>query len=268
MDRKQSELIEGEVVLTNDEFKVSPPPVARTADRVDLRNSTPDAIRAEIERTRAAMDNTIDRLNTRLKPRHLIDDVLKYFHDSSGTQAEGSAQRTLRDAGQMAAGKLKRNPVPATLIGSGLAWLLFQNSGGAGRNARPSYDSYIEDKEDAAGFDAARAAGDLTANAHADVRDNVHEIANQASQKVDSVTNALGNLLDSAPLAFGVGALAAGLLAGLVIPGTKAEDELMGEASDTIKGAALEAGSALAGTSYEEAGASSQTSKIDRMWDR
>ena len=47
------------------------------------------------------------------------------------------------------------------------------------------------------------------------------------------------------PLAVGVAALAAGVIAGLVLPGTRREDELMGEQSDQLKSTAMETGQDL-----------------------
>jgi hypothetical protein len=286
MDRQQSELIEHEVVVTNDipevethhALRAEPTAMETVATPSDsftgpaevqpvLTGTTPDAIRSDIERTRAQMDNTIDLLSSRLKPRHLVDDVLRIFQ--SGEDAdEGAARRTIREAGVHAAAKLKQNPVPATLIGAGLAWLLFQDKSRRSRPAVTSYDPYM----DTPNMEAPEAASSLTAAA----RQRASSIADSVSQKADTVAtkstdagNAVADMLESAPLAFGVGALAAGLVSGLVIPATRTEEKLMGEASREVKDTLADAANTLRReTIGTNAYAARTTGKADRMWDR
>ena len=43
-------------------------------------NGGSEDIMAGIEHTRAQMDETLDRLSERLQPRHLLDDLLDYWH--------------------------------------------------------------------------------------------------------------------------------------------------------------------------------------------
>jgi len=47
-------------------------------------------IREEIRRTRAEMDETVDALGERLKPRHLLDDFLDMFRGSGGGSGGGT----------------------------------------------------------------------------------------------------------------------------------------------------------------------------------
>jgi len=97
-----------------------------------------DDIRRDIDQTRSEMDRTIDEFAERLRPRNLFDDMMCAVRDSVfGTNdqparfqsrqmteqlssAAGQAGRSLVDA-------VRENPVPAALMGAGLAWLLFED---------------------------------------------------------------------------------------------------------------------------------------------
>ena len=272
MDREQSELIEGEVLINNDLSDV--PATTSAAYSTPARASTgsangqgkADTIREDIGRTRAAMDATIDRLTARLRPRHLLDDALNLFQGGDSLEDEGQARRTIREAGAMAADKLKQNPIPATLIGAGLAWLLFQDKsrGSKSETSHPSYDPYL-DREPGT-------TETQSHNGHANILAGAKKKHPSSAREADVVattpSNAIEQLLRSAPLALGVGALAAGLLAGLILPGTKAENELMGEASDELKDTVRETASTLGqGTGTEQSKSPRSDSKVDRMWD-
>lgn len=232
-------------------------------EHVNLQTASPEEIRADIERTRAEMDRTLDRLTTRVQPRHLLDDVMDLFQRGNDDQDEGSARRTLREAGTMAADKLKSNPMPATLIGAGLAWLLFQdNSKGSHRRTRPAgYDPYtateyagvtdesLKENLSSSLSDATDTAGEKAAGLRQNVaamgsraQDAAADVRHQTSEGFHAGQQRLKNWAEEAPLAMGIAALAAGLLTGLVLPGTRAEDELMGDASDRLKQQARESG--------------------------
>lgn len=87
-------------------------------------------IKSDIDRTRRNMDDTLDRLEARLSPRHLLDDLLGYFNISTGSTRKGGrkAMRSARHASQAVIQQVRDNPVPALLIGAGLAWLIYENS--------------------------------------------------------------------------------------------------------------------------------------------
>ena len=114
--------------------------------------ATPEQIRDDIRRTRANMDETVDAISERLRPRHLLDDVIDLFRSpSSGGGNGGGSSPNMRDAagvakdlGANAFQKLKAHPMPAALIAAGVAWLLFDENGSSGgyggRRARSRQD--------------------------------------------------------------------------------------------------------------------------------
>ncbi|MDQ3441592.1 MAG: DUF3618 domain-containing protein [Planctomycetota bacterium] len=115
--------------------------------------ATPEQIRDNIRRTRANMDETVDAISERLRPRHLLDDVIDLFRSPSGGGGNGGAcaesspnmreaASVAKDLGANAFQKLKAHPMPAALIAAGVAWLLFDenSSSGGGRRARSRED--------------------------------------------------------------------------------------------------------------------------------
>lgn len=100
-------------------------------------NSSPDrnpeAIRSEIDRTRERMDGTMDALGERLQPQHLVDEVLGFFRgsDSDGKPRLQGIQQKFTEGADRAmhtvVDTVKRNPIPALLIGGGIAWLIYES---------------------------------------------------------------------------------------------------------------------------------------------
>lgn len=109
------------------------------------RERDPETIRSDIDATRARMDETMDQLGDRLQPRHLLDEVLGVFRRSS-ERPDGNLHhlqekltRSADAALHAVADTVKRNPVPALLIGAGVAWMIYES-----RRERPT------DRSDAA----------------------------------------------------------------------------------------------------------------------
>lgn len=118
------------------------------------RSTDSDEIRSDIDRTRSEMDRTIDELGQRLSPRSLFDDLVCSVRDSffgSGSTAgnTGTSSRAMAEQASTVASKAGRslieaareNPVPAALMGAGLAWLLFEDKAERSyRRARHDYN--------------------------------------------------------------------------------------------------------------------------------
>jgi hypothetical protein len=109
-----------------------------------------DAIRTEIEETRGKMDNTLDRLEERLTPRHLLDEVLDYFrsHGPDRDQVAGKASAAIGKAGDTASqvmhvvsDTIRQHPIPALLVGAGIAYAVYESKAG-------QEEGYYEIEED------------------------------------------------------------------------------------------------------------------------
>lgn len=108
--------------------------------------ATPEQLRDNIRRTRANMDETVDAIGERLRPRHLLDDVIDLFRGSSSgadaTGSSGEASTSMRDAANLAKDygatafeKLKAHPMPAALIAAGVAWMLLDDNSDGDRGS-------------------------------------------------------------------------------------------------------------------------------------
>ena len=296
-------------------------------------DASADQIRQDIRRTRAEMDNTVDALGERLKPRHLLDDLIDWWQGGTGTR-QADVKDNVKEFGARVVETVKDHPMPALLVGAGVVWAMFDSgrsrSGRGGRapgnwrdlreysgsvvdarTGQPYDESYgasyggaggasgttggtgstggafgagtssggapqggpgMIDKAKGAASSAAHAVsgaassaagtvGDAASSAADTVRDWAGSArdtgAHLADQARDAASTAgdyarrgydysrrtLSDAMDEYPLAVGAAAMAAGLIAGLIIPGTRREDELMGETSDSLKRAAVDMGS-------------------------
>src|ERR1700688_700420 len=105
-------------------------------------------------------------------------------------------------------GMVREHPLPALTVGLGLGWLAVEGARAGSRLSLPA-------KWRRAWRHAGGAAG-----AH----------------------RGLGGAIEERPLAVGVAALAIGLLAGIALPATRREDQLLGDARDDLLDSAREAG--------------------------
>jgi len=90
-----------------------------------------EAIRSEIDTTRRRMDDTMDALGDRLKGRHLFDELLGFFRSENGSQNAAAIRekvsRSASSAAHSVADTVKANPMPALLIGAGIAWMIYSS---------------------------------------------------------------------------------------------------------------------------------------------
>jgi len=93
-------------------------PLASNPPKEDMRSSS--EIKRDIRRTRGRLDNTLENLNERLSPRSLVNDVLDWFESRGGSGPSQSMYRGYRNVVR----HVKENPIPAALVGVGIAWLI------------------------------------------------------------------------------------------------------------------------------------------------
>lgn len=175
-------------------------------------------------------------------------------------QTIGDAQRTVVDV-------VRDNPIPAAMVGIGLGWIAYnvrqrgsRGSSGYGRSSsgrasRGYYDRGYTGSDYGAGY-AGRSAysgeGEGEESAMDRARDQASELPSKAQQTAgewaDRAQGVAENVADQTrhqarrledqffenPLAMGAAALTLGMAAGLAIPETRKEDELMGGARDRL----------------------------------
>jgi ElaB/YqjD/DUF883 family membrane-anchored ribosome-binding protein len=175
-------------------------------------------------------------------------------------QSIGEAQRTVVDV-------VRENPIPAAMVGIGLGWIVYNvrqrtsqgsspyASGRSGRPARGWYGGGYSGREYGWGYGgrgayAGEGAGAEGATGRA--RDQASELSEKsqetAGEWADRAQDVAENVAERTryqarrvedqfyqnPLAIGAAALTLGMAAGLAIPETRKEDELMGGARDRL----------------------------------
>jgi ElaB/YqjD/DUF883 family membrane-anchored ribosome-binding protein len=139
-------------------------------------NRRPEEIEDDLNRTRAQVSSTIDAIQNKLTPGQMMDQAFAYARTSLPADFGTNLGNTVRD-----------NPVPAALVGVGLAWLMMsgQQSDGRARSRRNIYNS-----RDLAGRDPALAYDDSYGTAYSsDMQDGashegkMHRAASAISEK-------------------------------------------------------------------------------------
>jgi ElaB/YqjD/DUF883 family membrane-anchored ribosome-binding protein len=211
----------------------------------------PQDILAEIDRTRSDMDSTLTAIEQRLTPGQLVDQGLDYLRRSGANEFAANLGSSVRD-----------NPLPVTLVGIGLAWLMAAGRTGSSSgsdlsagNLRDRATTAAQGAKEAAGSmkqqiggtlqsareglqSARQRAGDISQGA----RDTVAHMGETARQQAQRAKSSVDYLVREQPLALGAIGLAVGALIAASAPRTQKEDELMGEASDRLADQAKDAG--------------------------
>ncbi|MEO5961040.1 MAG: DUF3618 domain-containing protein, partial [Opitutaceae bacterium] len=92
-----------------------------------------DSLRSDIDLTRKRMDDTMDALGDRLQPRHLMDELLGFLRgngngaDSRLKSVCDKVTNSANAAAHSVVETVKKNPVPALLIGAGVAWMIYES---------------------------------------------------------------------------------------------------------------------------------------------
>jgi hypothetical protein len=208
-----------------------------------------DEIRADIERTRAEMDSTFDALDQKLTPSQLLAEAWRYT--KGGSSVGASKIWSLA----------RQHPLPATMIGVGLGWLLVERSRANETNV--DIDYFDEDLEPGRFASAAGAVKDAAGNAVDTVKDaastayeKVHDLTDtvkdrasewgetaqqkasglrkKAKTQTRKVKTGFWQMMEENPLAVGAAVLTLGAIAGFSLPSTDKEDELLGESRDHL----------------------------------
>lgn len=220
----------------------------------------PRKIEADLDQTRARMGATLDALQDKLSPGQLFDEATSYLRGSGG----GEFASNLKAA-------VTHNPVPVTMVGIGLAWLAFagKDGGAADQEYYDSGDPYAQYPEDLPVSQPEGVEGGYTVESASigespinlgqtgadddqpgrmkrmasGGRERAHQLSHGARhgasragaagrRQAARAKSGFEHMLNEQPLVLGaIGvALGAALAAGL--PGTRHEDELMGDTRD------------------------------------
>ena len=235
-------------------------------NRMDTRSS--DQIRRDLEGARSELHHTVDALEHRLSPGQIVDEL---WGRMRGSADEGA----MRAFGHL----VRSHRAPAALIGLGLAWMAVERTGagrseevaasagsaggGTGSDESSGMDRVKSGASSALGSAggkaqevADRVAGKVKAGASgaavtvrgaveermAGARERAagwRELAGERIRGDGSEGWSLRSSIDNQPLAAGAVTFGLGLAAGLIVPSTSKEDQLMGSAADAVKDEAV-----------------------------
>jgi ElaB/YqjD/DUF883 family membrane-anchored ribosome-binding protein len=227
---------------------MNPPPDSSSS-------ADPNEIRSQINYTRRRMDETINALGRRFEGRHLVDEALnlvrKQTENGKMTQLTNQLKHSADTAVHNVVDTVKANPIPAALIGAGIAWYVYSQTHDSSRTHHFDYAEeedrfrgYADDPlAENAGNSAGTYADDETGEVRERIREKNGELRERSRKAVHHVRERAGQLgskarqrsremlhdgrerisatVDRHPLESGLVLLALGLVAGLAMPASR-----------------------------------------------
>ena len=202
----------------------------------------PDEIEHDIDDTRADLAATLEALEHKLSPEHLMDLTFGRVRQHGGELA-GNLGSAVRD-----------NPVPMLLTSIGIAWMMMsgrQHDGNAlpreprtgsrlRDRVRDASDRWTDAKDDAR--EHLEQSRESIAHAADSVRDGARRATDATRAQMQRARASADHLLHDQPLVLGAIGFAAGALIGAALPPTEEEDRLIGAARDGALDKAKRAG--------------------------
>jgi hypothetical protein len=209
----------------------------------------------EAEATRARVVATADSIRDKMTPGQLFDEFTGLFRGGAGSEMVHNLKVQVRD-----------NPLPLTVIGAGLAWLMLgsgTSAASAGTDGTTRRDPSLDHGAFGAGMgstatDAAGSVAEAASGAAGTVSGMANEaagaVSNMASSAADtlagsaaatadmatSATRSAHSLLQDQPLAAAAVGLAIGAAIGAMLPHTEIEDEQLGAYRERLRDSAEE----------------------------
>jgi ElaB/YqjD/DUF883 family membrane-anchored ribosome-binding protein len=220
----------------------------------NLEERSPEEIRAEIERTRSEMSNTINSIQEKLSPENLKDQAQEIVRDATIGRVEqmtDQATQKVRSAGDTIMETIRQNPIPAVMVGIGLSWLVTASMTNGSRQTYNNYQSrygtnqtygrQTQSKVQEIAGDVQDKAGQLVDDARNQVqnlseeaRERADEMAMRLQEQKEMAADRFTQILNDRPLAVAAAAFAVGAAIGLSLPETYRENQWMGEMRDNF----------------------------------
>jgi ElaB/YqjD/DUF883 family membrane-anchored ribosome-binding protein len=254
----------------------------------------------EIEQTREEMTTTVEAIGDRLDPANIVSDAKDAVRDatvgkvedmtSQATDFINDATSSVQEAGGGLVDTVRRNPVPALMVGVGIGLLWRSWTSGNG-NGSHTYSYRMADRRDATSWrDADRWRGgaayaDASGGRSASIGDRAGDVADAVGERVEAVggrvdaagervgemgeqfagtardyVSTANQVVTDNVLAAGVVAAAVGAAVGLLLPATETERRVIGDAgSKVIDVAQTTASEAMSGMESATNSAQSET---------
>lgn len=183
-----------------------------------------ESIENDIHNTRRSIDDKIERIQQRLSPGEMVDNVVDFARTNGGAIA-GGIGRTVRD-----------NPVPAAMIGAGILWLALST------RVRRRADDYEDYDDDIVGEGSTRARfRERAAAVRDDVRERAGKVSRQARRQAERAKQGTGRFVHEHPILVGAAGIALGAAVAASLPRSDRENRTFGERSDQVRQAAKDA---------------------------
>ena len=229
-----------------------------TSISADDSDENTEQLRANIEDTRAEMSQTINEIQERLSPDHLMGQVKETVREATigkvervmekvgetlsgvaepALEAAGRAGTVIKDAGTSVGQKVWRNPIPVAMIGLGVGMLFMRWNRGQGyyesssrklpQGRRNDYSRGLvgETRHQTQGT----GAGASVTGALNQVKETASDLASRSTDALSNYGTRFQQVMRENPLAVGAVAVAAGTAVGLMLPSTRIESEYIGE---------------------------------------
>lgn len=220
-------------------------------------NRKPEEIERDIRRTREEVSSTIDAIQSKLSPGQMMDQAINYARTSLPAEFGSNLNKQVRD-----------NPLPVSLIGIGLAWLMMSDPskpkrrpssvhepvGATGRMPLSSSDAY--DSPYSGGSSAYSTSSEQDEGAvHRAIskvsetgegmknklnetgqgmKNKAIDLSHRSQEQYNRAKTGFSHMLEEQPLIVGAIGLALGAAFGAALPRTQRENELMGHTRDDL----------------------------------
>ncbi|MES0191089.1 hypothetical protein [Mesorhizobium sp. C264A] len=202
----------------------------------------------EAEAARARVMETAESIRGKMTPGQLLDEFTGLFSGGESAAMLSNLRTQVRD-----------NPLPVTMVGAGLAWLMFGSgtSNAAHRSAgyplpsapgrhdavgeRGGLGGTLSDAAESISSSATSVGDTISSTARAAAAGLTGSAANASSTTGDMAAKAsrsAQDLLEDQPLAVAAVGLAIGAAIGAILPHTATEDEQLGAYGDKLRDSA------------------------------
>lgn len=175
-------------------------------------SKSPEDLEREVDQARNRLGRIASELSDRLSPGELMD------------QALGMAREHGGEFGRNLGAQVKNNPMPMILTSIGISWMMMSSGKSSGGSGTTAYGT--------SGTNGLSGAKDSARNKAAAVGDRVHDVNANARETAHYARDSLAQFYRDQPLIAGSLGVAIGAVLGSLVPSTKIEDNLMGEARD------------------------------------
>ena len=193
----------------------------KTQDNIRIQSQKdPAQLEREIDQQRNHIAELVEALGDRLSPGEMFERVLGYGKEG-GREFAGNLSHTV-----------KSHPVPALLTAAGMLWL-YSGSRHDSETIATGTTADLDMHKPDLGERMQHVRQGASEKARG-VRRTAHDAADSARSGAQRANEGFHHMLEENPMALGAIGVAAGALLGAMLPVTRKEHELMGEASDRL----------------------------------